>query len=145
MISVFGEGAARRGVLIGIAAMAVIVTASNILVQYPINDWLTWGALTYPVAFLVTDLINRAHGPAAARRVIYVGFALAVALSIALATPVSWLLVDSWLADYAHRTSIDLWVFAAAALGAMIVAIATIGYQSVKVTGKNPAEVLKAE
>jgi uncharacterized PurR-regulated membrane protein YhhQ (DUF165 family) len=87
MVSVFGEGAERRGVVIGIAAMAVIVTASNILVQHPINDWLTWGALTYPVAFLVTDLINRAHGPAAARRVIYVGFALAVALSIALATP----------------------------------------------------------
>ena len=35
-----------RGVAVGIAAMAVVVTASNILVQYPINDWLTWGALS---------------------------------------------------------------------------------------------------
>lgn len=72
---------------IGIAAMAVIVTASNFLVQFPINDWLTYGALTYPIAFLVTDLTNRSLGPTAARRVIYVGFALAVLLSLALATP----------------------------------------------------------
>ncbi|WP_299437043.1 queuosine precursor transporter [uncultured Rhodospira sp.] len=70
-----------------VAAMAVVVVASNILVGYPINDWLTWGALTYPVAFLVTDLTNRRFGPARARRVVYVGFALAVVLSIVLATP----------------------------------------------------------
>ena len=87
MNSSFDSAVARRGVLLGIAAMAVIVTASNVLVQYPINDWLTWGALTYPVAFLVTDLVNRTLGPAAARRVIYVGFAFAVVLSILLATP----------------------------------------------------------
>lgn len=69
------------------AAMIVIVVASNILVQYPINDWLTWGALTYPIAFLVTDLTNRAHGPETARRVVHVGFACAVVLSAVLATP----------------------------------------------------------
>ena len=77
----------RAGIALGIAAMAIIVSASNFLVQFPINDWLTWGALTYPVAFLVTDLTNRSLGAAAARRVIYVGFACAVALSIGLATP----------------------------------------------------------
>jgi len=71
----------------GVVAMTVIVTASNFLVQYPINDWLTWGALTYPVAFLVTDLTNRKLGARAARRVVYVGFALAVILSTILATP----------------------------------------------------------
>ena len=76
-----------RGVLLGVIAMTVIVAASNVLVQYPINDWLTWGALTYPIAFLVTDLTNRTIGPAAARRVIFVGFALAVVLSLWLATP----------------------------------------------------------
>ena len=54
--------------------------------QYPINDWLTWGALTYPAAFLVTDLTNRAMGPLVARRVVYGGFALAVLLSIYFAT-----------------------------------------------------------
>lgn len=74
-------------VAVGIAAMMAVVTASNILVQFPINDWLTWGAFTYPVSFLVTDLTNRALGPARARLVVYAGFALAVGLSIWLATP----------------------------------------------------------
>lgn len=78
---------AARGVALGIAAMAVVVTASNILVQYPINDWLTWGALSYPFAFLVTDLTNRRLGPGSARRVVWVGFAFAVVLSAWLATP----------------------------------------------------------
>ena len=49
--------------------MAAVVILSNWAVQYPINDWLTWGAFTYPVVFLVTDLTNRALGPAMARRV----------------------------------------------------------------------------
>ncbi|MFW5834324.1 MAG: VUT family protein [Pseudomonadota bacterium] len=70
-----------------VLAMTTVVVASNVLVQYPINDWLTWGAFTYPVAFLVTDLTNRRLGPAAARRVAVVGFVLAVVLSIWLATP----------------------------------------------------------
>ena len=80
---------ARHGtvLLLAITAMTVVVVASNILVQYPINDWLTWGAFTYPVAFLVTDLSNRWLGPARARRVVYAGFAIAVVLSVALATP----------------------------------------------------------
>ncbi len=67
--------------------MTVVVAASNVLVQYPINDWITWGAMTYPVAFLITDLTNRRLGARAARRVVYAGFALAVAFSIYLATP----------------------------------------------------------
>src|SRR5690606_7378126 len=46
-----------------------------------------WGAFTYPVAFLVTDLANRNHGAAAARKVVYAGFAVAVVLSVWLATP----------------------------------------------------------
>ena len=71
----------------GIAAMTVVVTAANILVQIPINDWLTWGAFTYPVSFLVTDLTNRRLGAGAARRVVYAGFAVAVVLSAVLATP----------------------------------------------------------
>ncbi|MBT9488010.1 MAG: VUT family protein [Rubrivivax sp.] len=65
--------------------MAFVVVLSNWAVQYPINDWLTWGAFTYPVVFLVTDLTNRALGPVAARRVAVVGFAVAVVASLALA------------------------------------------------------------
>lgn len=66
-------------------AMAAVVLASNILVKFPINDWLTWGAITYPVAFLVSELVNRRHGPQHARRVAWVGFAVAVAASLVLA------------------------------------------------------------
>jgi len=65
-----------------VAAMIVVVVASNIAVQYPINIWLTWGAFTYPVSFLVTDLSNRAFGPTRARQVVVVGFVLGVALSM---------------------------------------------------------------
>ena len=66
-------------------AMATVVLASNILVQFPLNDWLTWGAITYPVAFLVSELVNRRFGPQLARRVAWVGFAVAVAASLVLA------------------------------------------------------------
>jgi len=69
----------------GVAAMVVVVLASNYLVQFAINDWLTWGAFTYPVAYLVSDLINRRFGPGEARRVAWLGFAVAVAASLALA------------------------------------------------------------
>lgn len=75
-----------RGVLLGVLSMVVIVTASNILVQYPINDFLTYGAFTYPVAFLVTDLCNRTLGPAKARQVVAAGFVVAVIASLELAT-----------------------------------------------------------
>ena len=57
-----------KQLLPGILAMAAIVVASNILVQFLAGPWLTWGAFTYPFAFLVTDLTNRLYGPAAARR-----------------------------------------------------------------------------
>ncbi|NMA99628.1 MAG: queuosine precursor transporter [Phyllobacteriaceae bacterium] len=82
--------------LVAVAAMVATVAASNILVQFPVGfslgsvnmgDILTWGAFTYPVAFLVTDLSNRAFGPQKARLVVVAGFAVAVILSIWLATP----------------------------------------------------------
>jgi len=76
-----------RSLLLAVLAMGAVVLGSNVLVQYPINDWLTWGAFSYPVAFLVSNLINRRFGPEAARRVAWAGFALAVLLSIWIATP----------------------------------------------------------
>jgi queuosine precursor transporter len=66
----------------GVLAMAAIVVASNILVQFLLGDFLTWGALTYPLAFLVNDVMNRVYGPAAARRVVWAGFATGVACSL---------------------------------------------------------------
>ncbi|PQO23018.1 hypothetical protein C2I36_09955 [Rhodobacteraceae bacterium WD3A24] len=65
----------------GIIAMAAIVVASNILVQFLFGQWLTWGAFTYPLAFLVNDVMNRVYGPAAARKVVWAGFATGVASS----------------------------------------------------------------
>lgn len=75
-----------------VAAMTLVVVASNILVQFPFNHFgmgeiLTWGAFTYPVAFLVNDLANRRYGKPAARRVVVAGFIVAVVLSVWLATP----------------------------------------------------------
>lgn len=70
-----------RILLPGVLAMATIVVASNILVQYPLGRFLTWGALTYPFAFLINDLTNRLQGPAAARRVVLAGFATGILCS----------------------------------------------------------------
>lgn len=74
------------------AAMCVVVVASNILVQYPfrpfgLQDYFTWGAFSYPVAFLVNDLTNRRFGAGAARRVVIAGFVVAVVLSAWFANP----------------------------------------------------------
>jgi uncharacterized integral membrane protein (TIGR00697 family) len=66
----------------GILAMATIVVASNILVQFLYGQWLTWGAFTYPLAFLVTDVMNRLYGAAAARRVVLVGFVVGLICSL---------------------------------------------------------------
>ena len=71
-----------RSLIPGVLAMAAIVVASNILVQFLFGQWLTWGAFTYPFAFLVTDLTNRFQGAAAARKVVLAGFAVGVACSL---------------------------------------------------------------
>ncbi|MEM6987358.1 MAG: queuosine precursor transporter [Pseudomonadota bacterium] len=72
----------RRSVLLFVAAMAMVVLVSNILVQHLFGDWLTWGAFTYPFAFLVTDLANRRLGASVARRVVFAGFVVGVACSL---------------------------------------------------------------
>ena len=61
--------------------MAAVVVASNILVQFLFGNWLTWGAFTYPLAFLVTDITTRLYGAAAGRKVVLAGFATGVACS----------------------------------------------------------------
>ena len=69
-------------ILPGILAMATVVVASNILVQFLFGNWLTWGAFTYPIAFLITDVMNRVYGPGPARRVVFAGFLVGVACSL---------------------------------------------------------------
>lgn len=68
--------------LVPVLAMAAIVVASNVLVQVPLGGLLTWGAFTYPFAFLVTDLTNRLMGARAARRVVLWGFAVGILCSL---------------------------------------------------------------
>ncbi len=70
-------------ILFGVIAMAIVVVASNILVQFLILDGiLTWGAFSYPIAFLVTDIMNRVYGPQAARKVIFAGFIVGIICSL---------------------------------------------------------------
>ena len=71
--------------------MAFFVTASNFLVQYPIiffgiEEFLTYGAFTYPVTFLITDLSNRRYGKFIARKIVYMGFILGVLLTLFFST-----------------------------------------------------------
>jgi len=63
-------------------AMTFVIVVSNFAVQFTINEWLTWGAFTYPFVFLVADLTNRAVGAQAARRVAWLGLLPAVLLSV---------------------------------------------------------------
>ena len=74
-----------RQILLPALAMAAIVLLSNVLVQYPLNAWLTWGAFSYPVAYLVTDVCNRVVGAQLARRVAWIGFAIGLTSSALLA------------------------------------------------------------
>jgi queuosine precursor transporter len=85
-----------RHTIIYVLLMTVVVVASNVLVQFPLDitvagvnlsDLLTWGAFSYPVAFLVTDLTNRQFGPKAARKVVFCGFVVGVGLSFWLSDP----------------------------------------------------------
>ena len=71
--------------------MALIVALSNYLVQFPVNyfglkDLLTYGAFSYPVAFLITDLANRKYGKNSAKKIVYLGFLLGVFLTFYLST-----------------------------------------------------------
>ena len=67
--------------------MGAVVLASNYLVQFPISyygleELLTYGALSYPVAFLITDLANRSYGKKVARKIVYIGFIIGIAFTL---------------------------------------------------------------
>ena len=71
--------------------MGVVVLASNYLVQFPIKYYglksiLTYGAFSYPIAFLITDLANRSYGKIVARRIVYIGFAIGVSFTLIFST-----------------------------------------------------------
>ncbi len=67
--------------------MGVVVLASNYLVQFPIRHYgleeiLTYGAFSYPIAFLITDLANRSYGKVVARNIVYIGFTLGISFTL---------------------------------------------------------------
>tara|TARA_Y100000768_G_C23901813_1_gene645477 strand:+ start:190 stop:744 length:555 start_codon:yes stop_codon:yes gene_type:complete len=71
--------------------MGVIVLSSNYLVQFPIkyyglDEILTYGAFSYPIAFLVTDLANRSYGKLVARKIVYIGFAIGISFTVLFST-----------------------------------------------------------
>ena len=71
--------------------MGVVVLTSNYLVQFPINHYglekiLTYGALSYPIAFLITDLANRAYGKVVARKIVYIGFIIGISFTLLFST-----------------------------------------------------------
>tara|TARA_E500000178_G_C16777677_1_gene642145 strand:+ start:111 stop:659 length:549 start_codon:yes stop_codon:yes gene_type:complete len=71
--------------------MGVIVLASNYLVQFPIKFYgleeiLTYGAFSYPIAFLITDLANRSYGKLIARKIVYIGFAIGISFTLLFST-----------------------------------------------------------
>ena len=71
--------------------MGVVVLASNYLVQFPINYYgleeiLTYGAFSYPIAFLITDLANRSYGKGIARKIVYIGFAVGISFTLLFST-----------------------------------------------------------
>ena len=71
--------------------MGVVVLSSNYLVQFPIkhyglDEMLTYGAFSYPVAFLITDLANRTYGKVVARKIVYIGFAIGVSFTLLFST-----------------------------------------------------------
>ena len=71
--------------------MGVVVLSSNYLVQFPINHYglneiLTYGAFSYPIAFLITDLANRSFGKIIARKIVYLGFFLGIGFTVFFST-----------------------------------------------------------
>ena len=71
--------------------MGVVVLASNYLVQFPIKYYgletiLTYGAFSYPIAFLITDLTNRSYGKIVARKIVYIGFVIGIAFTLFFST-----------------------------------------------------------
>ena len=71
--------------------MGFVVLASNFLVQFPVKYYglenlLTYGAFSYPVAFLITDLANRSYGKLVARKIVYIGFAIGITFTLFFST-----------------------------------------------------------
>jgi len=81
----------NRPLLLLSVLMGVVVLSSNYLVQFPIKYYgleeiLTYGAFTYPIAFLITDLANRSYGKLGARKIVYIGFIIGISFTLFFTT-----------------------------------------------------------
>ena len=102
------------------ALMGLVVVSSNYLVQFPIkylnlSEILTYGAFSYPIAFLITDLANRAYGKIIARKIVYIGFIIGVVLTLFVSTNFSDLIsvriaIGSGLAFFISQ-NLDIQIF----------------------------------
>lgn len=136
--------AQNSSIIAAVVSMMIFTAASNYLVEIPISDWLTWGSFTYPLTFLVTELTNYYHGPKIARRVVYIGFTVAVTLSfmwmnrrIALASSCAFLfgqLLDISVFTHLRRKR---WWIAPAAASVSASAIDTALFFSLAFAGQN--------
>jgi len=72
-------------------------------------------------------------------------FTRLIIISVVIACPLAWMMMDQWLAEFAYRTSLDWWVFLAAIAGTLTIALGIISYQSLRVANLNPTETLKDE
>ena len=108
MTQVSYKRAGPQALLSAVAAMVATVALSNYLVQFPINRWLTWGAFSYPVTFLVTDLVNRKFGPRPARIVVGIGFLAAAIVSLQIAP---WRIAAASASAYLISQLLDIQIF----------------------------------
>ena len=118
--------------------MALVVALSNYLVQFPVNymglqDLLTYGAFSYPVAFLISDLSNRKYGPNSAKKIVYIGFLFGIFLTfyfstnysdlisirIAIASGTAFLVAQLIDINIFHRLRKKIW-FAAPLISSLI-------------------------
>ena len=100
--------------------MGLVVVVSNYLVQFPIqyfnlNEILTYGAFSYPITFLITDLANRAYGKVVARKIVYIGFTIGILLTLILSTNFSdiisiWIAIGSGVAFFIAQ-NLDVQIF----------------------------------
>ena len=100
--------------------MGAIVVVSNYLVQFPINKFglseiLTYGAFSYPITFLITDLANRAYGKIVARKIVYIGFVIGILLTLFVSTNFSDIIsiriaIGSGVAFFVAQ-NLDIYIF----------------------------------
>jgi ABC-type antimicrobial peptide transport system permease subunit len=72
-------------------------------------------------------------------------FLILVAISIAVASPVAWLIMNKWLSNYAYRTDIPWWLFIVVGCISLVIALLTVGFQAIRAATENPVKAIKSE